>query len=182
MAESLPRFVILDRDGVINRDSCEYIRKPSEWIPLPGALAAIARLTAEDWTIAIATNQSGIARGLFSEAVLGEIHARMLSVIAAAGGRIAGVYYCPHGPDDGCECRKPRPGLLLQAASDLGLSLDGVPYIGDKLIDAQAAVAAGARPILVGPDSDPTDVRGVAVERYRDLSAAVDALIGAEAD
>lgn len=179
MSRPPARFVILDRDGVINRDSAEYIRNPAEWIPLPGALEAIARLTAAGWIIAIATNQSGVGRGLFSEATLEAIHARMLTEIRAAGGRIAGVYYCPHRPDEGCACRKPAPGLLLQAGADLGLSLDGVPYIGDKPTDVQAAIAAGAEPILVGPGSDRIAFDGRPVPRYRDLAAATDALLGA---
>lgn len=178
MARSQARFVILDRDGVINRDSDEYIKDPSEWIPLPGALEAIARLSASGWTVAIATNQSGVGRGLFSEETLRAIHARMLSAISAAGGRIAGIYYCPHRPGEGCDCRKPRPGLLEQAAADLGMKLAGTPYIGDKRTDVQAAVAAGAKPVLVGPDSGRIDVGEISVERHRDLAAAVDALLG----
>jgi D-glycero-D-manno-heptose 1,7-bisphosphate phosphatase len=174
---SRSRFVILDRDGVINRDTVDYIRSPEEWIPLPGALEAIARLTAGGWTIAVATNQSGVGRGLFSEQMLGRIHAHMLAAVEAAGGRIGGVYYCPHAPDAGCACRKPEPGLLRQAADALGQRLQGAPYIGDKLTDIQAAIAAGARPVLVGPLRDHVVVPGLDLERYPDLAAAADALL-----
>ena len=181
MASASSRLVILDRDGVINRDSSEYIKQPAEWIALPGSLDAIARLTRAGWTIAVATNQSGVGRGLFTEATLRRIHQHMLARIEAAGGRVAGVFYCPHRPDAGCDCRKPRPGLLEQAAAALGRSLEDVPYVGDKLSDVQAAVAAGARPILVGPHRDQIDTNGIPVERYDDLAAAVDAFLAAEA-
>jgi len=167
--------VLIDRDGVINRDSDQYIRSVAEWRPLPGSLEAIAALTAAGFTVAVVTNQSGVGRGYFSEATLAAIHASMAARVAEQGGRIAGVFHCPHRPDEGCDCRKPKPGLLLQAAAHFGIDLAGVPFIGDKASDAEAALAAGARPILVGTAS----VEGAAAqaERYADLAAAASALI-----
>ena len=169
-------LVLLDRDGVINRDSAQYIKSVAEWHPLPGSLEAIAQLTAAGFRIAVISNQSGIGRGLFSEATLAAIHGRMLAAVAAAGGSIAGVFFCPHRPDAGCACRKPKPGMLLQAAEAFGCELAGVPFIGDKLSDVQAAQAVGARPILVG-SGVALDV-DAAVERFADLRAAAAALIG----
>jgi D-glycero-D-manno-heptose 1,7-bisphosphate phosphatase len=168
-------LVLLDRDGVVNRDSDAYIKSVAEWEPLPGSLEAIASLTAAGFRVVVITNQSGVGRGLFSESVLAEIHAAMTAAARAYGGEIAAVFYCPHRPDEGCACRKPRPGLLQQAADAFGSSLAGVPFIGDKPSDVEAARAAGARPILVGPAAaDSTDD---AVERYADLPAAAAALI-----
>lgn len=169
------RLVLVDRDGVINRDSNEYIKSVAEWQPLPGSLEAIAELTLAGFAVVVITNQSGIGRGLFSEKTLASIHAEMQSRVASAGGRIAGIFYCPHRPDDGCDCRKPKPKLLEQAAAEFGVSLDGVAFIGDKTSDVEAARSAGARPIRVGQHS-ADDVHGT-VERYPDLSAAARVLI-----
>lgn len=169
------RLVLLDRDGVINRDSSAYIRSVAEWLPLPGSLEAIARLTAAGFEVAVVTNQSGVGRGLLSEETLTGIHAAMRAAAAAAGGRIAGIFYCPHRPDEACDCRKPKPGLLLEAAAHFGCPLDGVPFIGDKASDVEAALAVGARPILVG--SRAREPAGAAVEQFPDLPAAAAALI-----
>jgi D-glycero-D-manno-heptose 1,7-bisphosphate phosphatase len=169
------RLVLIDRDGVINRDSDQYIKSVAEWQPLPGSLEAIRDLTAAGFEVAVVTNQSGIGRGLFSEPTLHAIHAEMQRAIEAVGGRLAGVFYCPHRPDAGCDCRKPAPGLLLEAALAFGVSLDGVAFIGDKLSDVEAANAAGARPIVVG-DRIPAGAL-VNVERYPDLAFAAHALI-----
>lgn len=172
----MARLVLIDRDGVINRDSTEYIKRVEEWQPLPGSLEAIADLTRAGFTVAVVTNQSGIGRGLLTEKTLAAIHAAMRQAVETAGGRIAGIHHCPHLPDDGCDCRKPRPGLLHRAAEALGLPLAGAPFIGDKISDVEAARAAGARPILVGAAvADP--VPG-GVERYVDLAAAARQLIG----
>jgi len=174
------RLVVLDRDGVINADSDDYIKSPDEWHPLPGSLEAIARLCRAGYDVVVATNQSGVGRGLFSIETLDAIHARMREAVAAAGGRIAGIYYCPHRPDDGCECRKPATGLLRRIAADFERPLDGVPLVGDKLTDMQAALAAGARPVFVGtPRDDAVRARlaELGVEVHRDLSSAVDALL-----
>jgi D-glycero-D-manno-heptose 1,7-bisphosphate phosphatase len=143
------KLVILDRDGTINEDSDQYIKSPAEWKPIPGSLAAIARLTQGGWRIVVATNQSGIARGLFDMATLNAIHAEMHRAVNQAGGRIDAIFFCPHAADSNCECRKPKPGLLREIASRMNVELAGVPMIGDALRDLEAAVAAGAKPYLV---------------------------------
>ena len=141
--------VILDRDGVINEDSDAYVKSPAEWIPIPGSLEAIARLNHAGYRVVVATNQSGVARGLFSMVELDAIHQKLHASLARLGGQLDGIYFCPHGPDDGCACRKPRPGLLREIASRQGIDLGGVPAIGDSLRDLEAAMAVGAMPILV---------------------------------
>jgi len=143
------KLLILDRDGTINEDSDKYIKSPTEWRPLPGSLEAIARLTQAGWRVVVATNQSGIARGLFDMATLNAIHAEMHRAVAQAGGRIDAVFFCPHAADSNCECRKPRPGLLREIASRLDADLKDVPMAGDGLRDLEAAAAVGARPYLV---------------------------------
>ena len=143
------KLIILDRDGVINEDSDEYIKSPQEWKPIPGSLEAVARLNQAGYQVTVATNQSGIARGLFDIDALNAIHQTMAAALRRFGGHIDGIFFCPHGPDAHCNCRKPAPGLLLAIAERFGLELDGVPVIGDSLRDLQAARAAGARPILV---------------------------------
>jgi D-glycero-D-manno-heptose 1,7-bisphosphate phosphatase len=143
------KFVILDRDGTINHDSDAHIRSPEAWKPIRGSLEAIARLTQSGYRVVVATNQSGIARGLFDTATLIEIHAAMHRAVAQAGGRIDAVFVCPHAADSDCECRKPKPGLLLDIARRFNLSLADVYMTGDALRDLQAAAAAGAKPALV---------------------------------
>lgn len=143
------RLVVLDRDGVINEDSDAFVKTPEEWLPIPGSPEAIAELCRKGFTVVVATNQSGLARGLFKRAALHAMHAKMDAAVEAAGGRIADIYVCPHGPDDGCDCRKPKPGLLEQIARDYGQNLDGVPMVGDSLRDLEAAWAVGGRAILV---------------------------------
>lgn len=177
MIDTAARLVMVDRDGVINRDSDEYIKSVAEWQPLPGSLEALRDLTAAGFRIIVITNQSGIGRGLFNTATLDAIHAAMRAAVKAAGGRIDEIYYCPHRPEAGCRCRKPAPGLLLDAANDFGISLDGVAFIGDKESDVEAALAVGARPILVG-DRVPPGIRPD-VERHADLAAAARALVAA---
>jgi len=143
------KLVILDRDGTINQDSDQYIKSPAEWKPIPGSLEAIARLTQGGWRIVVATNQSGIARGLFDMSTLNAIHAEMHRAVGQAGGRIDAIFFCPHAADSNCECRKPKPGLLREIGARFGVELEGVPMIGDSLRDLEAAAAAGARPWLV---------------------------------
>ncbi|WP_275288078.1 D-glycero-beta-D-manno-heptose 1,7-bisphosphate 7-phosphatase [Halomonas elongata] len=144
------RLVILDRDGVINQDSDDYIKSLDEWIPYPSAIEAIARLHHAGWRVAIATNQSGIARGYYNEAVLSDMHRHMQSLVHAAGGELDYIAYCPHGPNDGCHCRKPLPGMLHEIRQALSLpSLKGSWMVGDSLRDIQAGEAAGCRRALV---------------------------------
>lgn len=143
------KLVILDRDGVINHDSAAYIKSPEEWKPIPGSLEAIALLSQAGYRVLVATNQSGVGRGLFEMATLNAIHDKMHRALGLAGGRIDGIFYCPHAQDAGCNCRKPKPGLLQEIAHRFGVDLDGVPFIGDSLRDLQAAAAVGAQPILV---------------------------------
>lgn len=146
---ALPRIVVLDRDGVINRDSPDFIRSPDEWQALPGSLEAIASLSAAGIPVVVASNQSGVGRGLFSLDTLTAIHARMTAAVRDAGGELAGIFFCPHHPEEGCDCRKPRPGLLHRIERELHCSLAGQPVIGDSLRDLEAAASAGARPLLV---------------------------------
>lgn len=142
-------LVILDRDGVINAESDDYIRSLAEWTPLPGSLEAIAALSRAGHTVVIATNQSGLARGYFSLDDLRAIHRELCRRVEDLGGTVAGIFYCPHHPDDGCDCRKPATGLLRAIESELGLPLASAVLVGDSLKDLQAAAAAGCRPVLV---------------------------------
>lgn len=143
------RLVTLDRDGVINRESKDFIRTPDDWTPLPGSLEAIAELSRAGWTLAVASNQSGIARGYFDEQTLEQIHDKMRAAVRAAGGELGRVVYCPHAPEAGCPCRKPRPGLLNQLATIYALPAREMIVVGDSLRDIEAALAVGARAYLV---------------------------------
>lgn len=143
------RLLILDRDGVINEDSAAFIKDPSEWIPVPGSLEAISSATQAGFSIFVVSNQSGLARGHFDIEQLNRIHARLVQAVTQAGGHIEAILFCPHGPDEGCDCRKPRPGLLQTIAARTGASLREATLIGDRLGDIEAARAVGARPILV---------------------------------
>ena len=142
------KLIILDRDGVINEDT-NYIKSPEEWLPIPGSLEAIRDFNHAGFKVVVATNQSGIARGYFTESDLQDIHATMQSALAQLDARIDGIFYCPHGPDENCSCRKPRPGLFERIAQTYAVSLQNVMAVGDSLRDLQAAKAAGATPILV---------------------------------
>jgi D-glycero-D-manno-heptose 1,7-bisphosphate phosphatase len=143
------KLVILDRDGTINEDSDDYIKSVDEWQPIPGALEAVARLNQEGWHVVLATNQSGLGRGLFDMATLNAMHIKMNEQLAQRGGRVDAVFFCPHAPEDDCDCRKPRPGLLEKIGERYGIELANVPAVGDSLRDLQAAVAAGCAPHLV---------------------------------
>jgi len=143
------RLVILDRDGVINVDSDAFIRCGAQWQAIDGSLEAIALLVRHGFTVAVASNQSGLARGHFDLAALTDIHDTMVAAVEAAGGRIDRIVFCPHGPGEGCDCRKPAPGLLLQLAAHYAVSLQDIPFIGDSLRDLAAARSVGARGILV---------------------------------
>ncbi len=143
------RAVFLDRDGVINRERSDYVKHWGEFEFLPGALEALRRLAGLNWPVLVITNQSAIGRGLATPSAVAEIHERMVAAVAAAGGRIDAVFVCPHHPDEGCDCRKPRPGLLHQAAAAFDLHLASCYFVGDAFTDLAAARAAGCRPILV---------------------------------
>jgi len=142
-------LIILDRDGVINHDSDHYIKSREEWIPIPGSLEAISLLNKHGYIVAIATNQSGIARGYYSEATLADMHQKMIDLLKPLNGKIDGIFYCPHGPDDNCDCRKPKPGLYLQIARQFNTTLNGVIVVGDSYRDLEAALAVNANPVLV---------------------------------
>jgi D-glycero-D-manno-heptose 1,7-bisphosphate phosphatase len=178
------KLVILDRDGVINEDSDAYIKSVAEWVPIPGSLEAIARLNHAGFRVVVATNQSGVARGLFDMEALDAIHQRLHGELAKVGGQLDGIYFCPHAPDDRCTCRKPEPGLFEEIANRTNTPLDGVPVIGDSLRDLVAARAVGARPILVRTGKGRAAERGVAEEWgvpvYDDLAAVVTALLEGE--
>ena len=153
-SESVPhtrqvKLIILDRDGVINYDSNEYIKSPEEWRPIPGSLEAIARLNHAGFRVVVATNQSGLGRGLFDMAAMIAINEKLHRSLAHVGGRVDAVFYCPHTADSDCNCRKPKPGLLMEIGQRFGVELTGVPCVGDSLRDLQAAQAVGAQPILV---------------------------------
>ena len=175
------RLVILDRDGVINYDSDAYVKSPEEWLPIPGGLEAIARLYKAGFTLVVATNQSGVARGLFDLTMLEAIHAKMSASIEAAGGKLAGIFVCPHAPWDNCDCRKPKPGLLRQIAERFHTSLRGVPVIGDSLRDIEAAESVAARPLLVRSGHGEKTLESLGnrrrVEVFTDLAAAANDLI-----
>ncbi len=143
------KLLILDRDGVINEDSDASIKSLDEWIPIPGAIDAIARLSKAGWTVAVATNQSGLARGYYDAATLESMHARLRQLVAEQGGEVGLIVHCPHGPDDGCGCRKPLPGMLEQIAAHYGCALPGVWFVGDSIGDLQAASAVHCQPVLV---------------------------------
>jgi len=143
------KLIILDRDGVINFDSAQYIKSPAEWRPIPGSLEAIARLNQAGYKVVVATNQSGVGRGLFDMDTLNAIHVKMHKALADVGGRIDAIFYCPHAADSGCECRKPKPGMFRRIAACFNVDLRGVPTVGDSLRDLLAGAAAGCLPFLV---------------------------------
>lgn len=143
------KLVILDRDGVINQDSANFIKSPNEWVPIPGSLEAIALLNQSGFRVAVATNQSGISRGLFDMTTLNSIHDRMHRELAQFGGRIDAIFYCPHAADEHCHCRKPDTGMIEEIGNRFSIELQGVPAVGDALRDLQAFASAGCQPILV---------------------------------
>jgi len=180
----MTRLVILDRDGVINQDSDDFIKSTDEWQPIDGSLDAIGRLTRAGYTVAVATNQSGVGRGLLSEEMLAAIHRKLVDEARRHGGIVDAIEYCPHRPDEGCDCRKPLPGLLLRLAARYGTELGGVPVIGDSRRDLDAAMAVHARPVLVRTGKGAKTERelveaGVDVETFDDLGDAVDGIVDA---
>ena len=177
------KVIVLDRDGVINHDSDAYIKSADEWQPIEGSLEAIARLNHGGYSVVVASNQSGLARGYFDIEALTAMHKKMDDLLSKAGGRIEAVFYCPHGPDDGCSCRKPKPGMLLDIGQRFNVSLSDLTFIGDSVADIKTARNALARAILVrtgkglkaekillSETEDPVPV-------YDDLAAAVTAIL-----
>lgn len=182
------KIIILDRDGTINHDSDDYVKTVDEWVPLPGAIEAMARLHHAGWHLVIASNQSGLGRGLFDVATLNQMHDKLNKALAAAGGRVDAIFYCPHTPDDHCHCRKPLPGLFEQIGDRFGVQLSEVHAVGDTLRDAQAATAAGCQAHLVrtgksqllSDDSLP-NLFPPETKVHADLSAFADWLLNSEA-
>jgi D-glycero-D-manno-heptose 1,7-bisphosphate phosphatase len=183
------KLVILDRDGTINEDRDDFVKSADEWVPLPGALQAIARLNHAGWHTVIATNQSGIGRGLFDMAALNAMHLKMNHLLQQLGGRIDAVFFCPHTPQDGCSCRKPLPGLIEQIGERYDVELSEVPVVGDSLRDIQAGVAAGCQPHFLRSSSALRSGDEVVAELlasvpgaqvHADLAAFAEALITQE--
>jgi D-glycero-D-manno-heptose 1,7-bisphosphate phosphatase len=183
------KLVILDRDGTLNEDRDDYVKSPDEWVPIPGALEAVAKLNHAGWHVVVATNQSGLGRGLFDMGTLNAMHRKMNEALARLGGRIDAVFFCPHAPEDQCGCRKPLPGLFEMIGERYGIELAGVPVVGNSPREIDAALAVGARPHLVrsgrwarGDEGEFTQL----IERvphlpvYAHLAACAQALIAAE--
>jgi D-glycero-D-manno-heptose 1,7-bisphosphate phosphatase len=184
VVDMVNKLIILDRDGVINFDSDAFIKSPDEWIPIPGSLRAIANLKVAGWTVAVATNQSGIARGLFDEQRLTAIHKKMREGLAELNADIDYLVWCPHGPSDRCACRKPKPGMYHHIAQYFDCTLMNVPVIGDSKRDLEAAVSVGARPILVTTGKGQKTLEAgklpIGTEVFADLSSAAIAVVAAE--
>ena len=183
------KLIILDRDGTINEDHDDYVKSPDEWVPIPGALEAIARLNHAGWHTVIATNQSGLGRGTFDMATLNAMHTKMNQMLAKQGGRIDAVFFCPHAPEEICTCRKPLPGLFEQIGERFGVSLRDVPVVGDTIRDLQAGAAVGCRPHLVrtgkGAHLDAAQIEALCAQVpgtqvHADLTAFAEYVIRAE--
>lgn len=179
------KLIILDRDGVINQDSNDYVKSVDEWEPIPGSIEAIAKLSKAGYTVTVATNQSGIARGYFDEYELAAMHQKMCSLVEEEGGQISGVFFCPHGPDDDCDCRKPKTGLIEQIECEFGTNVANLPFVGDSAKDVMCAKLAGCTPVLVRTgkgeitiaESSKSELAGVCV--YNNLKEYVDSLLQA---
>ncbi|HQX05411.1 MAG TPA: D-glycero-beta-D-manno-heptose 1,7-bisphosphate 7-phosphatase [Zoogloea sp.] len=171
------KIIVLDRDGVINFDSDQFIKSPEEWKPIPGSLEAIARLNEAGWRVVVASNQSGVGRGLFDMDTLNAINEKMTKALGQVSGRLDAIFFCPHAADSPCSCRKPKPGMFVGIAARFNVDLKGMPVVGDSLRDLQAGVAVGCRPYLVktGKGSktvlDPALPEGT--EIFPDLAAVV---------
>lgn len=178
------KIVILDRDGVINEDSDDYIKSVDELLPIPGSIDAIARLSQAGYIVVVASNQSGIARQLFDEFELARMHQTLCELVESAGGTLHGIFYCPHGPDEGCPCRKPAIGLLTRIECEFGVSLKNAPFVGDSMKDLIAARLAGCKPVLVKTgkglrtlaEASENELDGVDI--FADLAAFADTLTG----
>lgn len=175
------KLVILDRDGVINYDSKQFIKSPAEWRPIPGSIDAIAKLSQAGYRVIVCTNQSGIGRGLFDMDTLNAIHEKMHRAVQQAGGRIDAIFYCPHAIEANCQCRKPRTGMFERIAGCFNVDLVGTPSIGDSLRDVQAAAAVGARPLLVltgkGTQTQAEGGLPEGTQIFPDLAAAAEELL-----
>jgi D-glycero-D-manno-heptose 1,7-bisphosphate phosphatase len=174
--------IVLDRDGVVNQDSDDYIKTADEFVPIPGSIAAIAALSRGGYRVVIATNQSGVGRGLFSQAILRDIHLKLIRAVEAAEGELAAIYVCPHHPEEKCDCRKPRAGLLRRLAQDFEIEPSGLTVVGDSSRDLAAARRVGARRILVrtgnGRATEATLDRGaLGLEVFDDLRSVAERLI-----
>lgn len=180
------KLIILDRDGVINHDSDDFIKSPEEWVPIPGSLEAIARLNQAGYRVVVATNQSGIARGLFNIVTLNAIHQKLHTAAQQAGADIDAIFFCPHSADDNCDCRKPKPGMLQDVAARFDVNLKGVPTVGDSLRDLQAGFVVGCVPYLVltGKGEKTRDKGGLppGTTIHADLAAVVDHLLSTGED
>jgi D-glycero-D-manno-heptose 1,7-bisphosphate phosphatase len=178
------KLIVLDRDGVINQDSTQFIKSPDEWRPIPGSLEAIARLNHAGYRVIVATNQSGIGRGLFDMATLNAIHEKMHKALALAGGRIDALFYCPHTADSQCGCRKPKTGMLHEIGIRYGVDMSGIPCVGDSVRDLQAADAVGAQPMLVLTGKGERTLREGSFPKntliFPDLAFAVSALLAGD--
>ena len=176
------KVLVLDRDGVINQDSPDYIKSPEEWQPIPGSIEAIAKASKAGYTIAVASNQSGVGRGLFDLETLSDINDKMIQAVEDAGGHIDMIVFCPHKPDEGCDCRKPKAGLLRRIESELGVSLRDQWVIGDSLRDLEAARGVNAKPVLVRTGNGAETERNVPEQApvYDNLAEAVGALLSTQ--
>lgn len=174
-------YIILDRDGVINHDSMHYIKNPDEWIPIPGSLEAVAQLNRFGFKVLIATNQSGVARGLYDIETLDQIHEKMVRELASVGGYVEEIFFCPHHPDEGCGCRKPKPGMIEQMCEKYQIDLPNTYFIGDTTADTGIAKAVGCKPVLVrtgkGEDTLKKNPELTSILNFADLSQAVDYIL-----
>lgn len=171
-------YIILDRDGVINFDSDEYIKSPDEWLPIPGSLEAIATLNKHGFSVVVATNQSGVARGYYDLEILGDIHDKMVRELAAVGGYVEEIFYCPHHPKENCFCRKPQPGLFHQIQAKYPFVPEQTFFIGDSLTDVQVAQSVGCKPLLVltgkGEKTVSQNPEVAQIPQFANLAAAVE--------
>lgn len=180
------KLVVLDRDGVVNHDSDQFIKSPEEWLPIPGSLEAIALLNQSGWHVVIASNQSGIGRGLFDMGALNAMHTKLHRALAAVGGHIDAIFFCPHAADDQCSCRKPKPGMFEQIAQRFGVDLKGAPAVGDSQRDLEAAAAVGCATILVrtgkGKKTEQEGKMPPGTLVFDDLAAAARHIVAADGE
>lgn len=179
------KLIVLDRDGVINFDSDQFIKSPDEWKPIPGSLEAIARLNESGWRVVVASNQSGVGRGLFDMDTLNAINEKMTKTLAQVGGRLDAIFFCPHAADSTCDCRKPKPGMFQQIAERFNVDLAGVPTVGDSLRDLIAGRTMGCTPYLVltgkGSKTAVDPELPVGTKVFPDLAAVANHLLGYKA-